>query len=72
MKKAANANKALLLLTLLFIIIAACSFAAFREAETICTEASGKCNDTRSSKRNGGGMFWDDFSRLFVSVVSSY
>ena len=70
MRKASAINKALLLLTLLFAVIAALSFAAFRETETLCTDASKKCSEAAPVKHNGGGMLWDDFSRRFVSMVS--
>lgn len=69
MRKANTTVKALLGLTLFFMLLAAASFAAFRETESICTGSSKKCTGAPPVKR-GGQMLWDDFSRRFISAVS--
>lgn len=69
MKKVATVNKALLLLTLLFVLIAAFSFTAFRSPKGICTDAK-KCSEAAPPKRAGGQMLWDDFSHRVISLVS--
>jgi thiol:disulfide interchange protein len=68
MKKANSTNKVLIGLTMLFMMIAGLSFAAFRETEEICTQAK-NCTPA-SSKSKGGEMLWDVFSRGFISVVA--
>jgi hypothetical protein len=67
MKKANATNKALIGLTALFMLIAAFSFAAFRESEEICSEAK---NCTQPAPSKGGEMIWDGFSHHFVSFVT--
>ena len=68
MRKAIIINKALILFTILFIIIAALSFAAFEKGEKVCAEA-GKCSEVKPSITNGE-MIWDVFSRRLISFVS--
>lgn len=69
MRKANATVKALLVLSLVFSLIAAASFAAFRETKSLCSEAP-KCNRTAPANRNGGGMLWDDVARHFLSSVN--
>jgi len=69
MKKANSTNKVLIGLTMLFMMIAALSFAAFRETEEICTQAK-TCTPPASTNSKGGEMLWDGFSRRFVSFVA--
>jgi len=64
--KRAFTTKAFTLLTLLFVLIAAFSFAAF-ETKEVCREAK-KCSQVAPSK--SGEMLWDSFSRRFISLVS--
>jgi len=68
MKKANATHKALFGLTLLFMLIAALSFAAFRETQSLCS-VSKKCCQMAPQKHRGGQMLWDDFSRHFLSFV---
>ena len=69
MKKANSANKVLIGLTALFMLIAAFSFAAFNETKTICSQAK-NCTPSAPSRSKGGEMPWDGFSRRFVSFVA--
>ena len=69
MKKAHSANKVLIGLTALFMMIAAFSFAAFRETENVCSQAK-NCTQPSPSRSKGGEMPWDGFSRRFVSFVA--
>jgi len=62
------AQKAFLLFTLLFISIAAFSFAAFRETEQVCTEVKSCCEASRPAKN--AGMLWEVVSRPFLSLIS--
>lgn len=68
MRKATSTYKALIGLTLLFMLIAALSFAAFRETNELCSEAK-NCTQPAPS-RKGGEMLWDGFSRRFVTLVT--
>jgi len=70
MKKANATHKALFGLTLLFMLIAALSFAAFRETESLCSISAKKSCQAAAPKHSGGQMLWDDFSRHFLSLVS--
>ena len=69
MKKANSTNKVLIGLTALFMMIAAFSFAAFRETEEVCRQAK-NCAQPAPSRSKGGEMPWDGFSRRFVSFVA--
>lgn len=69
MRKANPIHKALLALTLIFVLIAAASFASFRQGRSLCSEASKKGSPAPS--KNGGQMLWDDFSRRFLSLASA-
>ena len=69
MKKANSTNKVLIGLTALFMMIAAFSFAAFREKEDNCSQAK-NCPQPAPSRSKGGEMPWDGFSRRFVSFVA--
>ena len=69
MKKANSTNIMLIGLTVLFMMIAAFSFAAFRETEEICSQAK-NCTQQAPSRSKGGEMPWDGFSRRFVSFVA--
>ena len=68
MKKANSTNNVLIGLTALFMLIAAISFAAFRETEELCPQAK-TCTQPVQT-RKGGEMLWDGFSRRFVSFVT--
>ncbi|MDQ6608506.1 MAG: hypothetical protein M3Y85_01645 [Bacteroidota bacterium] len=68
MKKAIKTNKTFILFTLLFIFIAAFSFATFQKTETICSEVKGCCRTTQPN--NSGEMIWDVFSHGFIFLVS--
>jgi hypothetical protein len=61
-------QKAFLLITLLFISLAAFSFAAFRETEQVCTAAKSCCKMAHPAK--GGEMLWEVVARHFLSMVS--
>jgi hypothetical protein len=64
--KKATTTKAFTLFTILFILIAAFSFAAF-ETKGVCNETK-KCSQITPSKT--GEMLWDGFSRRFISLIS--
>ncbi len=68
MKKANSTNKVLIGFTLLFMMIAGFSFAAFRETEGVCSQVK-NCSPIAPSDSKGGEMLWDSFSR-FVSFVA--
>jgi hypothetical protein len=51
-------------------LIAAFSFAAFRETEDFCTGEGKKCSQETPPSGKGGEMLWDSFSRRFVSLVA--
>lgn len=68
MRKANATHKALFAFTLLFVLIAAFSFTAFRQTKTLCCDASKKC--TEAAPKNGGKLLWDDFSRRLVSYAA--
>ena len=68
MKKAFT-TKAFTLFTVLFVLIAAFSFAAFRKTEQVCTAATKKCSQGAPLKR-GSEMPWDGFSRRFITLIS--
>ena len=70
MRKANPTYKAFLAFTLFFMLIAAFSFAAFRETEELCTGGAEKCSQQTSPSEKGGEMLWDSFSRRFVSLVT--
>ena len=61
-------QKAFLLITLLFVSLAAFSFAAFRETEQVCKEARNCCKITR--KAQNSEMLWEVVARHFLSLVS--
>lgn len=69
MKKANSTNIVLIGLTILFMMIAAFSFAAFRETGELCTQAK-TCTPAAPTESKGGEMLWDGFSRRFVSFVT--
>ena len=57
---------AYILFSLLFVLIAVASFAAFSEAEEICTQATNCLRPlTESSK---GEMIWEVVSRQFLTL----
>jgi hypothetical protein len=64
----ANTYKALIGFTIIFMLLAAVSFAAFRETNEFCGEAK-TCTEQAPVKR-GGEMLWDSFSRRFISLVA--
>jgi hypothetical protein len=68
MKKAFT-TKAFTLFTVLFVLIAAFSFATFKETEQVCKEASKKCSQATPSKKSSE-MLWDGFSRRFITLIS--
>lgn len=68
MKKAFT-TKAFILFTALFVLIAAFSFATFKETEQDCTSATKKCSQAMPSKK-GSDMLWDGFSRRFITLIS--
>lgn len=68
MRKANSTYRVLTGLTLVFVLIAAFSFAAFHKAEDICSEAKSCAQPAPSHK--GSEMLWDGFSRRFVSLLS--
>jgi|GEM_PF-4843524 len=70
MRKANSTYKAFIGFTLLFMLIAAFSFAAFRETENICTGETNNCSQQGAPSEKGGEMLWDSFSRRFVSLVT--
>ena len=70
MRKANTTYKALIGFTLFFMLIAAFSFAAFRETDGICTGEGKKCSQQGNPSERGGEMLWDGFSRRFVSLVT--
>lgn len=61
-------QKAFFLLTLLFVLFAAASFAAFRETEEICTQARACLKEATPAK--GGEMLWEVVSRHFLALLS--
>ncbi|WP_121352466.1 hypothetical protein [Flavisolibacter nicotianae] len=61
-------QKAFLLLTLFFILIAGFSFAAFRETEQVCTQVKSCCKMTQPARSSE--MLWEVVSRQFLSLVS--
>lgn len=61
-------QKALILFTLAFVLIAVASFVAFRETEQVCLEA--KCTLKEMSPTQQGEMIWEALSRRFVSFLS--
>ena len=63
-----NTYKALIGFTIIFMLIAAVSFAAFRDTDGMCDQAK-TCTQEVPTKR-GGEMIWDSFSRRFVSLVA--
>jgi len=67
MKKATITNRVLIGFTLIFMLIAAFSFAAFRETEQSCAKMK-SCTPIVPSEK--GEMLWDGFSRHFLSLVS--
>lgn len=67
MKKGNTTYSFLIGLTLVFVLIAAFSFAAFQKAEDTCTSEIEECVNPA---QKGGEMLWDGFSRRFVSLVS--
>jgi hypothetical protein len=69
MRKANTTIKALLGLTLFFVLLAILSFAAFRQTEVLCTGAVKNCSGISPAK-GGGKMLWDDFSRHFITFAS--
>ena len=69
MKKTNSANKVLIGLTVLFMMIAAFSFAAFRETEKVCSQVN-NCTPSSPSHSKGGEMPWDGFSRRFLSFIT--
>jgi hypothetical protein len=60
-------QKAFLLLTLLFVLLAAASFAAFRETEKVCEQA--QCAKVKAPEKNGN-MIWEVVSRQFLSLIA--
>lgn len=70
MRKANATYKAFIGFTILFMLIAAFSFAAFRETEDFCTSEGKKCSQETAPSGKGGEMLWDSFSRRFVSLVA--
>ncbi|HZH37981.1 MAG TPA: hypothetical protein VEX65_11925 [Flavisolibacter sp.] len=60
-------QKAFLLLTLLFVLLAAASFAAFRETEQVCQQV--QCAKVTSHEKNGN-MIWEVVSRQFLSLLA--
>ena len=68
--KKATTTKAFTLLTVLFVLIAAFSFAAFNETKQACTAATKKCSQSTPSKK-GSEMLWDGFSRRFITLISA-
>ncbi|HEX8316448.1 MAG TPA: hypothetical protein VF609_15710 [Flavisolibacter sp.] len=68
MRKATSTNRPLLILTLVFLLIAGFSFAAFHKTEELCNEEQ-NCTQSAPAKR-GGEMLWDGFSRRFVSFTT--
>ena len=64
----ANTYRALIGFTIVFMLIAAVSFAAFRETDELCGEAN-TCTEQVPVKK-GGEMLWDSFSRQFISRVA--
>ena len=69
--KRAFTTKAFTLFTVLFVVIAAFSFAAFRETEQVCSLTK-KCSQASPAEKGSKGteMIWDGFSRRFISLVS--
>lgn len=61
-------QKAFLLFTLLFICIAAFSFAAFRETGQVCHSVKTCCRVAHPVKSSE--MLWEVVSRQFLSLVS--
>ncbi|MBB1286337.1 hypothetical protein HRH25_18280 [Flavisolibacter sp. BT320] len=59
---------AYILFSLMFILIAAASFAAFSEAEEICNRA-GNCLRPLQNPSNGE-MIWEVVSRQFLTLLS--
>lgn len=64
----ANPKKAFALFTLLFVLIAACSFAVFQKTGKACAKAQQCSEQTPPTK--SGEMIWDVFSRRLISLVS--
>jgi hypothetical protein len=60
--------KAFILLTLVFVFIAAASFAAFKETEVVCAEAR-QCLKTAPVQKSGE-IIWEVVSRQFLSLIS--
>ena len=70
MKKGNTTYTLLTGLTLVFILIAAFSFAAFQDVDGSCTSEAHECEQQLNPAKKGGEMLWDGFSRRFVSLVS--
>ncbi len=60
-------QKAFLLFTLLFILLAAASFAAFRETERVCEQV--ECAKVTAPEKNSD-MVWEVVSRQFLSLIA--
>ncbi|HUC81850.1 MAG TPA: hypothetical protein VMR70_13095 [Flavisolibacter sp.] len=68
MRKANSTYRVLTGLTLVFMLIAALSFAAFHNAEDLCNEAK-NCIQPLPSKK-GSDILWDGFSRGFIALIT--
>lgn len=66
--KKAFVPKAFLLFTLLFVAIAAASFAAFQEQEEVCAGWAKTCNAAKPGKTNE--LLWEVVARRILSLVS--
>ncbi|HEV7334032.1 MAG TPA: hypothetical protein VGN63_23560 [Flavisolibacter sp.] len=62
-----SAPTAYILFTLLFVLIAVASFAAFTEAEEMCVQAE-YCLRPASDPSNGE-MIWEVISRQFLTLL---
>jgi hypothetical protein len=69
MKKGNSVYKMLTGLTLVFVLIAAFSFAAFQPSGSNCISELKKCTQQIDPAQKGGEMLWDGFSRRFVSLM---
>jgi hypothetical protein len=61
-------KKAFVLLTMLFVLFAAISFAAFRQTEKVCRAARNTCSVSKPAKSSE--VLWEVVSRQFLSLVS--
>ena len=61
-----SAYRAFLLISLLFVLIAAASFAAFTKTEELCTQAESCLRQMHPT--SNGEMIWEVVSRQFLSL----